>query len=232
MSQVDLLLRLQQLDDDIRNGKKRLTKVINLQKASSKLDGVRKIAQDLAEQLKSWRAKQSALNLELSSLNDKAKRQETRLYSGTVTNPKELEDIQNELESLGRRRSVLEDELIEAMIMVEESEQEEADARHDLESAETNWAQDQAALLAEQNELITQINELTLQRKQHLTLVSSESMAAYNNALRRAGILAVVELRKGRCRGCQVTVPANLVKLAEDGNLIACDNCSRVLCPV
>ena len=231
MSQADLLYRLQQIDDEIRKSKVRLAQVIKLQGKSAALEGARQRAQETAEVLSEWRGQQSALNLELSKVNEKSKRGETRLYSGTVKNPKELEDIQHELESLGRRSSVLEDELIEAMIMVEESEEEASAASQEQETVEASWAQDQFSLQEEQAELIEAINNLTSQRKQHLTLVSSESMAAYQNAIRRAGNMAVVPLKRNRCSGCRVTIPANLVKLVEDGNLVTCDNCSRVLCP-
>jgi predicted nucleic acid-binding Zn-ribbon protein len=232
MSQVDLLYRLQQIDDAIREGKKQLARVISLQKESSDLEAARRTAEIVAEDLKKWRSKQNVLNLELSTLNEKIKREEIRLYSGTIKNPKELADIQHELESLGRRSSALEDELIEAMIMVEDTDREYVEAGRELEAIETKWVKDQESLKAERGELITTINDLINQRKQHLTSVSSESMAAYQNAIRRAGNMAVVLLKGSRCSGCQVTVPANLVKSTEDGNLVICDNCSRVLCPM
>lgn len=232
MSQVDLLYRLQQIDDAIRENKKRLTRVIGLQKESSDLEAAKLTAEIAAEDLKKWRGNQNTLNLELSAVNEKAKREEVRLYSGTVKIPKELADIQLGLESLGRRSSALEDELIEAMIMVEDIEREDVEAGRELEAIETRWAKDQERFKAEQSDLIRAINDLIDQRKQHLTLVSSESMAAYQNAIRRAGNMAVVLLKGSRCSGCQVTIPANLVKSTEDGNLVTCDNCSRVLCPM
>ncbi len=230
MSQVDLLYRLQQIDDAIRDSKKRLAQVISLQKESSDLEAARRSTEVAAEDLKNWRGKQNVLNLELSALNEKAKQEEIRLYSGMVKNPKELEEIQYELESLGRRGSALEDELIEAMIMVEDREREAIEAEQELEAIETTWVKDQESLNIERGELITTINDLIKQRKELLTIVSGEAMAAYHNAIRRAGNPAVVLLKGSRCSGCQVTIPANLVKSTEDGNLVVCDNCSRVLC--
>ena len=231
MSQADLLYRLQQIDDEIRESKKRLAQVIKLRKESTILEAARDKAQKSDEVLSKCRGKQKALNLELSGLNEKSMRGETRLYSGTVRNPKELEDIQHELESLRRRSSGLEDELIDAMIMFEESEEEASAAAQELETVEASWKHNQASLKEEQAELIEIINQLTIQRNHHLTLVTSESLAAYENAIRRAGSMAVVPLKGRRCSGCRVTVPANLVKLVEDGTLTTCDNCTRILIP-
>lgn len=232
MSQVDLLYRLQQIDDEIREGKKRLAQVVRLQKESRELKEARQRAADSEAGLHKWRGQQSDLNLELSSLNEKSEREETRLYSGTVTNPKELTDIQHELESLGRRREILEDELLEAMINGEEAQEEDEKSHRELAETEAAWTKDQAALKLEQAELVDRINELTTGREQHLRLMTSDSINAYENAIRRAGLMAVVPLKNNRCGGCQVTVPINLVKNADEGRLVTCDSCTRILSPL
>jgi len=231
MSQLDLLYRLQQLDDEIRESKKRLTKVILLQKETSQLKKARQRVEVAADELHKSRGQQTDLNLELTTLTDKVQREETRLYSGTVTNTKELADIQHELESLARRRTVLEDELIEAMILAEEAQEEDEAARSELADVEATWLQDQEDLKNEQVELVNRINELTVVRKQQLAQMSAGSISAYENAIRRAGSSAVVLLKNGRCRGCQVTVPVNLIKNADEGKLVTCDSCTRILCP-
>jgi hypothetical protein len=232
MSQVDLLYRLQQIDDKIRESKKRLTEVVLLQKESSELINARHRTVIAGDELHNWGGQQTDLNLELTSLTDKAQREETRLYSGSVTNTKELTDIQHELESLARRRTVLEDELLEAMIMVEEAQEEDEESQSELALIEATWLQDQEDLRDEQAELVNRINELTGMRKQQLELMTAGSVSAYENAIRRAGSSAVVLLKNGRCRGCQVTVPINLIKNADEGKLVTCDSCTRILCPV
>ena len=231
MSQVDQLYRLQQIDDEIRDGKDRLSQVIRSQRETEELLAARRRAEAAADELHKWRSQQTDLNLELKSLTDKVQRSEQRLYSGTVKNPKELEDLQHELESLSRRRAVVEDELIEAMIMVEEAGEEDAAAQTSLLEIQSSWDQDQADLKQEQSTLITLINEATLQRKKQLEVVSAESLQAYEDAQRRAGATAVVLMKNNRCRGCLVTMPANLVKAVDEGQLVQCESCSRILCP-
>jgi predicted nucleic acid-binding Zn-ribbon protein len=231
MSQVDLLYRLQQIDDEIEAGKDRLGQVIRSQRETEELLAARRRVDAAANELHEHRSTQTNLNLELKSLNSKAKRSELRLYSGTIKNPKELEDLQHELESLTKRRATLEDELLEAMILVEEAQEEDEAARASLSEKEAAWNQDQADLKQEQEELIARINELTMQRKKHVTLLTSESLQQYDNARRRAGSTAVVLMKNNRCGGCQVTIPANLVKAVNEGQLAQCDSCSRILCP-
>jgi predicted nucleic acid-binding Zn-ribbon protein len=122
MSQTQQLLQLQEIDTSIRQKKTRLAEVLHAQKESAELLAARQSADSAAAELQNWQSQRRDLNLELDSLNTKAKRSEQRLYSGNVKNPKELSDLQNEIASLSRRRSTLEDEILEAMIMIEEAE--------------------------------------------------------------------------------------------------------------
>lgn len=231
MSQVDQLFRLQQADDALRKAKKRLAHVMRMQSESEEMASARAREETVAGQLEKWRVSQNDLNLELQSLNAKAKRSEDRLYSGMVKNPKELEDLQREIESLGRRRTALEDELLEAMIAVEEAQDERQKAGLAYNEIKERWERQQQALKQEQDELVERIDQLDGQRESLLQLITSTSLATYENTAKRVGSLVVVELRNHRCTGCQVRVPDNLVKAADVGELVYCDNCRRILCP-
>jgi predicted nucleic acid-binding Zn-ribbon protein len=229
MSRIDLLYRLQQLDDEIRDDNKRLAVVIRLQKESQELLEARARAAGAAEELRTWRTRQNDLNLEFRGLTDKIKRSEDRLYSGLVKNPKELADLQHEVESLGRRRGVLEDDLLEAMITVEESQEEDARATESLGQIQEEWEQSQIDLRDEQATLTERLRELQADRERQLDNIPPQDLSAYEREAKRPGGLAVVLLRNGRCLGCQVTVPANLAKLVDQGQLVKCDSCGRIL---
>jgi predicted nucleic acid-binding Zn-ribbon protein len=232
MSQVNLLFRLQELDDRLRAEKKRLGDVLRLQNESEQLVAARRQAEAAGAEYQKWNRTQNSLSLEVKGLTQKAKRSEDRLYSGTVKNPKELTDIQQEIDSLHRRRSLLEDELLEAMIQLEEAQEEVSNATASFERIKTKWEKDQQSLREEQSQLLTRIQGDTVQRKELTGRITPQNLAAYESTAHRTGKIAVVELSNGRCRGCQVRVPANLVKAADEGNLVYCDSCGRILCPV
>lgn len=229
MSQIDHLYRLQQTDDEIRQDKERLSAVLGLQAESTELINARERIEVAASELQKRRTEYNALNLELRTLSTKSKSSEDRLYSGMVKNPKELADIQQEIDSLGRRRTLLEDEVLEAMILLEDAELEDETAAAELVKIEAAWQQDQEELQAEQAELVERLGALLADRKQQVASITSQAMTAYESAKRHAGPTAVVLLVRGRCRGCQVTVPANLVKGVDRGQMINCDSCGRLL---
>lgn len=232
MSQVDLLYRLQQTENEVREDKKRLAEVIRLQSENGELAKARKRVDSTESDLSHLRVRQTDLDLELEGLSSKAKRAENRLYSGLVTNPKELEDLQHQIESLGRRLAILEDELLEAMIAFEEAESNQVAAVETLNRVEAEWKETSSRCKEEQSKLLEHIGELVAEKKQITPLILPGTMIAFEDAKRRAGEVAVVALKNGRCRGCLVTVSANQRKAADEGQMVICDSCGRIVCPV
>ncbi len=232
MSQVDLLYRLQQTENEVREDRKRLAEVIRLQSENVELAKARKRVDSTGSDLSRLRVRQTDLNLELEGLSSKAKRSEDRLYSGLVTNPKELEDLQHEIEYLGRRIAILEDELLEAMIAVEEAESNQVVAVETLNRVEAEWKETTSRCKEEQSKLLEHIGELAAEKNQLTPLILPGTMIAFEDAKRRAGEVAVVALKNGRCRGCLVGVSVHQRKAADEGQMVICDSCGRILCPI
>jgi predicted nucleic acid-binding Zn-ribbon protein len=232
MSQAKVLYDLQQIDDEIRAGKQRLGEVLRAQKETEALVAARQQAAAAAATLQKWQTRHTDLRLELSSVNEKAKRSEQRLYSGNVRNPKELTDLQHEIEALGRRRSAIEDEMLEAMIMVEESEVEQTAANEKLAAVEAAWQSAQSNLKREQDELALRLNALLSRREQQVRLADSRLLETYTQLAQKKNGSAVAALRDNTCLGCRLSLPAHRVKDAREGKLIFCDNCGRILNPL
>ncbi len=60
----------------------------------------------------------------------------SRMEQGQITDPKALESMGHELESLERRIGTLEDEELEVMERLEEAQAHHADVQHDMEAAQ------------------------------------------------------------------------------------------------
>lgn len=229
MSQIDVLYRLQQIDTEIRDKKKRLGDVLRAQKESEALLAAKAKAAAAAAEYQKWQTKQQNLNLEITAVANKAKAEEERLYSGKVKNTKEMGDMQKEIEALGRRRAALEDDLIEVMLMLEETQGEQQAAEAELKRVQAEWEASQGQLRKEQHTLALRLNELNGLRQQQLPLVSAATLAEYEKVSQKKGGLAVAALQNGRCLGCQLTVSAQLVKAAHEGQLVHCTSCGRIL---
>ncbi len=229
MSQVQQLYQLQQIDTEIREKKQRLGEVLRAQKETVVLLAAKGRLETAVTDLQNWQTQRQTLNQELQTLKSKAKSAEQRLYSGNVKNPKELADLQSSIESMGRQRSALEDEILEAMIMIEDAETEKAAADQALQTIQAEWEKSQVSLKKEQNELALRVHELMGQRQARLSSIIPEFLAEYEAIGRKANGVAVVKIKNSICTGCRLNVSAQKEKEAREGKKVYCASCGRIL---
>lgn len=232
MSQARVLYNLQQTDTEIRSKKQRLGEVLRLQKEPATLVAAREQAQAADVELQKRRMHHKTLSQEIAALAEKVRRSEERLYSGVVKNPKELTDLQHEVEALTRRRAGLEDEALLALMGVDEQK-----AIKDAADIETSrllgeFEAASVSLRQEQQTLALHLNELIEKRGRQATLVQPALLKTYDQLLQQKGGLAVAALQANKCQGCRLTLSASVIRAADEGKLIRCDNCDRFLCPV
>jgi uncharacterized protein len=229
MSSLQQLYRLQQVDLEIRAKKQRLGEVLRAQKETEELIAARTRLETAESTLSTWQKQRNELNRELDSLNSKAKQTENRLYSGQVKNTKEMADLEQALAALGRRREGLEEEVLEAMIMIEEAEGERETAVTAYEQVKADWETDQSDLKQKQNQLALALNDLMTQSKTLRGRTNDDLLAQYDHLSQQKNGEAVALLKLNRCQGCQVTVSANVAKQVQQGQRVICGSCGRIL---
>ncbi len=159
-------------------------------------------------------------------------RDRDRMDQGLVTNPKDLERMQHELESLERRIASLEDEELEVMARLE-------DAQRDLDGLVVQVAEaDQrlAELAAVRDERLAEIDaELTsllAERAPVVEVVPADLLALYDRLREQKGGVGAAELRQRRCTGCQLGIDnaeLAVIKAAPADDVIRCEECQRIL---
>lgn len=232
MSQAQVLYDLQQIDNEIRAEKQRLGEVLRLQKEPAALLAARERAAAARADLQQWQAQHKDLTLEIASVAEKARRSEERLYSGSVKNPKELADLQNELEALGRRRAALEDDALLMMMEIDERKGILAVADDEVASRAGEFTDASAALRQEQQTLALHLNSLLEKRGRHVTLAEPALLKSYDAISRQKNGLAVAGLQANKCLGCRLTLSSAVIRAADQGKLVYCENCGRILCPI
>ncbi len=232
MSQLQSLYRLQQMDTEIREKKQRLGEVLKAQKESEEILATRKRVETAVTTLKNWQNQRQNLSLEMDSLVEKIKRSEERLYSGNVRNPKELTDLQHEVESLGKRKGSLEDEMLEVMLQTEAAQKEKTAVDQTLNHLLTQWEKNNIYLKKEQNELALRLHHLTGVRQEQVKLIPPTLLKEYESLSPKKNGVAVAGLRVNLCLGCRTTVSMNKAKEAHEGQIAYCGGCGRILSPV
>jgi predicted nucleic acid-binding Zn-ribbon protein len=232
MSRGEALYRLQQLDSERDTKKDRLTEIESALKDDSALREARQAAEKAGKRALKWQTKQRDLELEIESLAEKTSRSEKRLYSGKVTNPKELSDLQAEVASLKGRRQRLEDTLLEAMLEREDAEKTQDKAQAHLEEVEGIWSARQADLKAERKALHQRIKEIEEKRRAILPRVDADVLATYERLRQTKGGLAVARIEQDVCTGCRVTISPSAEWKLRQGELVYCDTCGRIVVSV
>lgn len=175
-------------------------------------------------------ARRRDLELEARMLDAKIASVEERLYGGQVKNPKELADLQNDAASLRRRRTTLEDTLLEAMVAAEDAEQAEKQTTSRLATLQAQWQADQRALTEERLALEAEITALTEQRDRMCADISSDHLTPYQKLRREHAGLAVARVENDGCSACGVEISdRQLAKARLSDDLSFCSNCERIL---
>ena len=230
MTQTSPLYRLQSIDSEVAVKRSRLDEINVLLGENQEVRAARERLSAAEEQVRAARAHIADLELGIAGLDDKAKATEKRLYGGTVGNPKELQDMDQELASLRGRRETLEETLLEAMLALEEGQSQEAQARSELEVIEARWAASQGDLAKEKQTFEARLLDLEADRQRMLAKADANMLAVYEHLRARLGGLAVATIKDGVCTACGVAPTSMIAQKARRGQLDAlCPTCGRIL---
>lgn len=169
--------------------------------------------------------------LELQGVEKKAKDFESKLYSGKVQNPKELQSIQEEIEALGRQRGRLDEQILTLMEEVEVHRAQEAQAKATLEAADAALAEKTAQYKAAARVLAVEIRDLTGQREKLVAPIPAALLKRYDSIRASKAGTGIGKIDDGRCSACHTNLPTNLIRSVEDTDRVeVCENCGRILC--
>lgn len=227
---VRFLYELQQVETALEGLQRSLASLEARMKDSAPLDAARQKLEEARQQEMALRRRQRDLELTLGGLEEKVRELEGRMFSGRVTNPKELLAMQEEVRLLKERISQTEDTLLETM---EQGEQ----ATRAVQAAQEAYAQAEAQWNAQRREWEReyqgglQERETLLHRKQSLIQsVDGPSLALYTSLRQSKNGIAVARVERGICRACGVAVPQGLLPRVRGGKeMLRCPSCGRLL---
>ncbi len=224
------LYRLQVIDLDIARHRARLKEIEALMADDAELTLARDGLAAAENALKPWKTRARDLDLEIRSLAQKIETTDKHLYSGKVRNPKEMQDMQEEIASLKRRHSQLEDELLEAMLQNDEKQALVLAAQQTMSRLEAARTESMGTLRAEKERLEQALTTLEAQRKRSASGINREDLAIYDSLRAKRHGHAVALLQGDTCMGCRVEQTSNVVHHArQEKDLVFCESCGRIL---
>jgi predicted nucleic acid-binding Zn-ribbon protein len=160
----------------------------------------------------------------------KIEQTEASLYSGTVKNPKELQDLQNESASLKRYLETLEDRMLEAMLEEEAAEQARQVTLTELDNVQSRNADQNATLTTEQAGLMKELQRFESERQAALSPLDTRLLNTYEELRQNRRGVAVAEVSEGACAACGATLtPSQNQNARSTTQLYNCPTCGRIL---
>jgi len=175
---------------------------------------------------------QQRLEDEIASLSERANQAEKQLYSGSVTNPRELQALQDDVASIRRRIGQLEDDELEIMELVEPVDAERAQLTGERERLDAEGARLRTALGEAESELAAELAAVQAERDAAAAEVPDELWPEYDKLRARFGGVGIARLVGSTCQGCHLALPAvevdRIRKLPLD-EAVHCEECGRLL---
>ncbi len=176
---------------------------------------------------------QKRIDDEIAALEEKSAKDNKALYSGAITDSKELQNLQKEIDSLAQRNEDLENELLEVMMVLEESDgqlHEVGVKQTELEGRRTELL---AAIELAESELDIDIKNEKAGIENIRATLNEEIIARYDKVAAKSGGLAIVTLIDGNtCSGCRYPLPSvEIDGLRRAVDLHPCSHCKRLFVP-
>lgn len=165
-------------------------------------------------------------------MRQRAARDQKRLDSGQVTNPKDLENLQSEIASLARRQGDLEDVVLEVMERHEAATERVAELAQRVEAVEAKSGDAVTRRDAALREIDDEAGQVREERASAAGSVPEDLLKLYEKIREQQGGVGAARLFRRRCEGCQLELnitELNDVRGAPEDAVLRCENCRRVL---
>jgi predicted nucleic acid-binding Zn-ribbon protein len=177
-------------------------------------------------------AEQKRADADVEQVKTRRVRDQAMIDGGQIKDPKALERMLGELESLHRRISDLEDVEIEVMERLEEAQTAVDRYTADIAELETEIGTVEVAFEKTSGDLQAQLAAVKDERATAASEMPEDLMALYEKLREQKGGVGAAALRRRECGGCRLTLNASdlsLIAKRPDDDVVRCEECNRIL---
>ena len=230
MEGVKELIELQRLDTELQSKKRRLAEIEALMNGNQELRKARTVLEQTHTQFRKLEADQKSVEWDVDRTRDRITQVERRLMGNQVTNPRELETLQREIENLRKRQNELEDATLEAMEKVERARPIVEARESAVAKLEGDWSAAQSAMGSERQEIGAALPSLEEARAEAEASVPAALRQTYDRIAAKKGGVGLARLQGSTCTECRVEIPrAHAGRVRAGQELVACNSCGRLL---
>jgi len=232
MSISSNLHRLQKIDTQIDQANNRLKEIETALSQDAELQAAilshSQISEAFAQETRQLRKAEEAV----AAQRIKIGQSESALYGGKVRNPKELQELQNEVAALKRYLATLEDQQLELMLQSEELNASQEQAQAQVDDLRAHLIEKNAHLKGEQTEILQQLQRLEVEHSAVQNAIPVEPLALYQHLRQQRRGIAVASVQGKACAACgAMLTPAQIQSAQAPTQIVRCPSCSRILYP-
>lgn len=235
MADLEALLEVQNHDtviDQLHHRQRTLQERTRLEEVEAEQVRVERELDDLRARLAEAREQQAKLEGDLAATEARITEIEKRMFGGTVTASRDLQAMSEEVDSLKRRRSLLEDDVLVAMESAEplQAELEVLEGRRS--SLDDDGGQLRAAIAEAEVAIDKELAEESARRQSAAAGLPADLVAEYERLRARLGGVGAARLVGPSCTGCHLTLPSGeleRIRHEPPDAIIHCDQCGRLL---
>lgn len=230
MSHSFHLFQLQKIDSRIDQGSARIREITAKIEGDQRVPDAQSALEAAQAALKAAEASLKKIEQENAARQVKLEQEEATLYGGKVKVPKELQDLQHEVASIKRAIALLEDQQLDAMMLVEETQAKYDAAQRELIRTQSEFASDHAVLLGESGTLATLIDRLQAERAAVVNQIPAPTLEAYDRLRKNKRGVAVATISDNGCSACGTELTAADRQTARSPILeFHCPSCGRFI---
>jgi hypothetical protein len=232
MSRSKTLYQLQQFDTEIDKSLKRIQEIDKILCNRKELDNALKVQEKDHIFLGEKKQNQKSAEQNVDTQNAKLTQNQNKLYSGAITNPKELEGLQMESASLQKYLSVLEERQLEAMLEADQAQDVFSKSSALVDKLTQDKQSEDEIISTEKSELESKIVTLQNTRASFLDNTEILDLSIYERLRKSSSGIAVALMINSSCTACGSNIPSAKEQEARSPKKLSfCPACKRILNP-
>ena len=234
-SEQSTLLQVQDCDTrlaQLQHKSNTLPQKAELATATERAERLRKeliAAQTIVSDLEREQAKADA---DVDLVRERSRKDRELLDSGSINDPKQLQSLESELESLAKRQLDLEDIELEVMERLEGAQAAVTHLESESASAQSEVQRLTAEVGDQEAEIAAERTSVEADRGALVGGISAELLALYDKIRADHAGRGAARLHRGRCDGCRIDLPPTEVaslKAAAEDEVLRCEECRCIL---
>jgi hypothetical protein len=147
-----------------------------------------------------------------------------------VSNNKEYQVLQRELDDNAKRKSEMEEKIIELISLTEEEEGKNASKKAELDQLREKIGEEIEVIRGSNKDDIIALESLDKKRNELFSKIDTFLLERFNRILKTSDGIAIVRVFNETCGGCFLSIPPQLfIEMKKNDELHFCPQCHRMV---